>query len=1505
MTLESANLRAGGLLTGFENGRLRSEHPAENPASFDARSHIQRLLDLITENDSAQGRPGLSDNGRNTLLSLGQERDPELFFEGLYHWASGQENSDQLGNAGLVYQMLSHRNADGTYAIADVPEGLRRRASGRLDAMEGRGAAGARFEFLSRRFIQESSNPVTLLGMAAGSAAFTTVRSALLARTLSSSRAIFGARALASTGAFLAEVPVFWGTTKGLNEVLHPGQQAWDARSNLRELAGLALTLGALKLSGAATGSFARWAHQPNAAGQVTRLTGLAGVSQRLAPQVGMLGGIMIGHKLEETAGLRRHVDGATFLTDSFVTLAQFNVGGAMSRQLMGERFHAFTQEMDQRASLMESEAFANYRARIRAGLDNRFPGGGQGLALAGAGATAPRSGRSPLQETAVLMSSIDGPAGPRAGRPATTEVALGGEPARATPELPPRTNRRPNGNKTIIVDKLEPELKPHRLLPQLSEQIQDEILQPVSLDRSQISRVNDQHFGDGLAMALDNRIRDVVLNAGTFNPSSGLENLPESFRRALESADELVGVVEYLRRSNSPKVIESFEAAMDPEVFAHYEALKTLLAQYLGPRFGAEVVQPNQAILSIGSGDMMGLLALYRHNIRPGGLSWRSRLFATARDPLQATEINERGTNKSKINLRDIQLNYRYDPPIEAVGPNGYRGLTQEMLQRSVRLQLLNVPSDQLNKILTPEYLRNLPQNAILLEVIGGFIAYENLGRYREGMEEGRSLLPYQLIQRALEANDRSDVSVVSGGGFIPGKHLWHGEQVRMVFAGPEGQAPNSSPAAELVRRTFAGPSGSNDFLEAASTHHQHSTELGKAMKNVTTLLGGFRAVELVAGQMEQGAIDVQGLGGRYETEIRNPLFYGVMRALLRDNDAIVRARNADYRLEVADDYWKCSAISIEEVHKLLLDSARVDVMDRQGLRDFVLNRIVNNPRLAATRNPKRGMVQAIYRRWQKAGTPFELRQLLPMEEDGITPKMTEEGVNSLQPMTQYYNFASHPVERRRLPQELYDGYSAFNPNSPLLLPPRVPERVQNALAGDYAGIDPVRLRRALAGRSEGALNGLDMQLRRYDRFQRLSSQFPERAVQEREITLQLIAAMKEGEPQKVTRSPIIRPPYGNMFVIRMAGDAENANVYRAYIRVDGQRVMDRITQLGTFLRSFPERSRLLVELKVENLDSLEQARERNELERTLRGIAEAYQRVRPDDRLMILLNDTRISAPRETREGPSRAYFDGLRPLANLMRNSQSEGEPFGPSPQSIRNTGQSHGGLLENFLQSNPGWPMLLGYHAGPISQAIKSALTRPERGSFVGIYSDGQMLDAFSVYRGRNNQPMALNHGLMSHLRTAFPGEPQYQDLNSAHFFEGMPLESFMNDYARYAGGRGHPSLQYRLINLRSMPLEEALTGRVEGVNPALLRLFLEAPQNPEQREMFTELAPLYERPFEEVRAETSSIIQRYLQPFHRENASFIDPFPLYQFFEKKGRRALSYLLRNGDPVDDPQ
>ncbi len=1468
------------------------------------------------------------------LIAISRETDGQLFAEALLQWAQREEGANRIPAAGLVYQFLSQRDAGGEFLLPGASEGLRSRATERLDAIQGRGAIGNRVEFLGRRLAQEASDPVMIAGMATGSLVFSTARTAFLSRLLATpGRSAVAARALASTGAFALEVPAFWATTKGLHEAIAPGSQAWDLRSNIREISGLALTLGALKLSGAlASGLSRRLASTPHPA--------LMGSGERLAHGVlhqgGMLGGILLGHRLEEAAGLRPHVDGATTMVDSLAMLLQFHVGGRLSHHALGPRFQAYTQDLEMRGRLLEQQALADGRARLGAGLRDFFDGGAAGgliPAEATAGAGRGRRGADGTAEARshIAMMSMD-PEGPKGGTSFSMELPAPAGAARRAAQEPKATLPERRGNTvdslSNLVDRFEPEIAPPKLIRLLPEPVQAEILQQIRFRREDIGQINEQHFGRGLGLALQARMREIHEGFSRLSLSEPMELLPENLQGAIRAADEMVNVVEYLPRSNQRRILNTLWESVDPDIYVSYPEFKRVLVDLLGPHFtlpsgeiarGSEVLQPHEAVLSIGSGDMMGLLALYRHQIRPGGHSWRTRLFVSARQPQVANEINERGTYEANTNLRGMQINYAQDPKIVAVGPQGYEGITREMLQRTVRLQFLNVPSDKLHEVLTPEYIRGLPENAVLLEVIGGFIGPEKRGPYQAAPGDRRTILPYQFINQALRANGREDVRVVSGGGYIPGKFLWRGQPVEMVFAGPEIEDSHRSPEAELVTYAFTGPSRDNGFLRADFTHHQHSTELGKAAKNVTTLIAGEQSVSL-ARQMMDGATDVAQARGRFEAEIREPLF-GLMEGLLVYNEVGINPLRARYRLEVRNDFWRCSEISMEEVFRVVDLARKIDVNQPEAMRQFLNDHVVNNPRIATTRNPKRGIAQGIVAMWREMGSPYRPDELLPRKPDG-SPAMTQEGVNSLPPLMEYYNFERHPIEHRRLAQAFYDAFGRFFPAVPLTPPPVLPEFVRRALRGDISMVREANLRRALEGKSERGLMLLDGELRRLAQYQAKPStdENNDTVARQLEVVRALKAAMLVGTPQRLMRSPIIRPPYGNMFIIKMMEPNGRRDSYRAFIRVDGRGVMNRITQMGMFLRSFPEGARVHIEIETTGLDPRRNAAERGELEYTLQQILTAFRQVRPADEVEITVNQRRIVAGSEYREPVSGEYFQALNPLVNRLQGLRGEAADSAP-PESappkdarwlvpgsrepttanqLRNAAAEHAQVLDNFLQGSQGWPMILGYFGGPLNSAIKSAFTRPERGTIIGVYDGGRLVDAFSVYRASDNRPRVLSHHLLSRLKSEFKENPEYQDLASADYFDGMPLGSFLRDFERYSSRIERGPLEYRIIPLRSLPIEEALAGKVEGINPALLRLFLEQPEDfRPRREMLSELAPLYERPMAEVHDQVREVLSRYLDPFYQEHREMLDAIPIFQFFERNGPGAISRLTRNGE------
>ena len=341
MTIRDLHLGSGGA-EAFS--RRRTSTPAE---VFQPETLLREIFggDLNREARAS----GLNAAQREELLALGRERDPALFWEGLLGFAQRQEAAGQLELAVRVYSAM--------VAAEPVPP-LGIRAQARLDAITGRGAGGARAEFLLRRLAHEASEPTALFAMGVAGTAFRLTRLATLSRLAATPAGNFltrgfGARAAASLTGFAVEATVFPYAGRLANEALGRHQD-WSARAQLRDVASSFIVLGGLKLSGWAAGAAFQRVHGINPlTGQAQRLTGLTGLSQRLVPQAGMLGGIVLGHHVEERLGLREPVDGATTMIDSLAMLLQFNVAGRLTQHAFGARFHAWERRLDQQAEIL------------------------------------------------------------------------------------------------------------------------------------------------------------------------------------------------------------------------------------------------------------------------------------------------------------------------------------------------------------------------------------------------------------------------------------------------------------------------------------------------------------------------------------------------------------------------------------------------------------------------------------------------------------------------------------------------------------------------------------------------------------------------------------------------------------------------------------------------------------------------------------------------------------------------------------------------------------------------------------------------------------------------------------------------------------------------------------------------------------------------------------------------------------------------------------------------
>lgn len=273
--------------------------------------------------------------------ALLKEKDPELLYEGFSSFASRLERAGQTESAARVYASLLEALPE----EADV--GLRRRVTDRFNCIQGVGDFGNRAEFLLGRFTQDAFNPKTIAPMIFGTSVFSLTRTLALGRFGSSTlfRA-FDPRFAASCLGFAAEVPAFALSARALRPTTS------QAPSIGQELAGAAITLGFLKTFG----------HGAQTAGAIPALRKTSRFQPQLLSQTAMFGGLMTAHKVEESLGLRPHVDGATTVTDTLASMFSLGIGTTLAHRALGPRYKALQGELNWR--------FKNYSIATKSEFD-------------------------------------------------------------------------------------------------------------------------------------------------------------------------------------------------------------------------------------------------------------------------------------------------------------------------------------------------------------------------------------------------------------------------------------------------------------------------------------------------------------------------------------------------------------------------------------------------------------------------------------------------------------------------------------------------------------------------------------------------------------------------------------------------------------------------------------------------------------------------------------------------------------------------------------------------------------------------------------------------------------------------------------------------------------------------------------------------------------------------------------------------------------------------------
>ncbi|MCE9624908.1 MAG: hypothetical protein K8R69_05565 [Deltaproteobacteria bacterium] len=280
-------------------------------------------------------RGRLSEIGFLEFSEISKESDTLLREEGILNLAQREEIAGHLDSALDLYATIESVE-------------LQSRVQTRIDAILGRGATGPRAEFLLRRLSSEATSPAAIAGIALGGAVFQFTKAAVLTRLAGSPLANLltrgaGARLLAATAGFAIEAPTFTLATRTVRAAT--GEDLSNA-SLTEEIASSYLLLGAMKTVGAFGTSLS------------SRLSDPRSMLASAFRQGSALGGLLLGRRLEEWAGLKTPQSGATTLIDSLAMLLQFHVGARLNKLMFGPGFSSWERELQIRTDNSSPPAF-------------------------------------------------------------------------------------------------------------------------------------------------------------------------------------------------------------------------------------------------------------------------------------------------------------------------------------------------------------------------------------------------------------------------------------------------------------------------------------------------------------------------------------------------------------------------------------------------------------------------------------------------------------------------------------------------------------------------------------------------------------------------------------------------------------------------------------------------------------------------------------------------------------------------------------------------------------------------------------------------------------------------------------------------------------------------------------------------------------------------------------------------------------------------------------------
>lgn len=296
-------------------------------AALSPQDHLREIFRAAGQSPErrfASASDSVFGEDRASWEALGSESDPAVFWAGVLNLTKNLERCGHSSAAWAVHQYA----AEATAASPELAV-LHRSFSEHRTALAGRGPLNAtRLEFMGRRFAVQATDPSMLGAFAAATGLSQTVRTAGLASLAMRGGSAFwtqglGARALAETLAFAAEVPAFVAAARGLDAWIGGSAPAAEGQSWSEALAGAAIFLGAMKI----TGLIAR---------EIFRVTPVLKNIPEAGRALGSIGGVYAGQRLEETLDLRPSRAESDRWIDAADTWLQLMVGGRIAAAWFG-----------------------------------------------------------------------------------------------------------------------------------------------------------------------------------------------------------------------------------------------------------------------------------------------------------------------------------------------------------------------------------------------------------------------------------------------------------------------------------------------------------------------------------------------------------------------------------------------------------------------------------------------------------------------------------------------------------------------------------------------------------------------------------------------------------------------------------------------------------------------------------------------------------------------------------------------------------------------------------------------------------------------------------------------------------------------------------------------------------------------------------------------------------------------------------------------------------------